>query len=159
MNTLVTLTGKVLELRAKVREENIARAEITDSPEYQELEENVKRMVARRDAMLIDCTDSVPELEAAKKELMEEFKAQNLSEYQGIKAEYKLKKEVNANQFMRVLDGDLDLFVTFANVTQVKVKEAAELFPEKKKDLMDCIAITEQTISDLTFPDSLPSTK
>ena len=159
MTTLDTLTGKVLELRAKVREENLARMAIEDSPRCKELDEQIKRLTAERTAMFIDCTDSVPELEAAKKELMAEFKSQNLSEYQGIKAEYKLKKEVNANQFMRVLDGDLDLFVTFANVTQVKVKEAAELFPEKKKDLMDCIAITEQTISDLILPDSLPSTK
>lgn len=151
MSTIETLTGKVLELRAKVREENLARMAIEDSPRCQELTESIKRLTSERDSMFIDCTDSIPELEAAKKELMEEFKAQNLSEYQGITGKYNIKRDVNPNKVFHVIEGDYGVFMDFASMTQKALDELIEIYPERKKDLLDCIETT-QKLSDLTFP-------
>lgn len=150
-STLETLTGKVLELRAKVREENLARMAIEDSEQCKALTEQITRLTAERDAMFIDCTDSVPELEAAKKELIAEFKAQNLSEYQGITGQYKIDRKVNANQVLNVLEGDIGIFMDFASMTQKALDQAIEVFPSKKKELLDCIETT-QKLADLTFP-------
>lgn len=149
------LASRLTELQRAANAESQARLAVTKSPQYLKLDEQIQEMIRQRDAMLDGITDSTTALQQAKAEMMLAMREQGLTAYENVTAKFKEKREVNRRRLMEVIDGDMDLYFTLSNVTQVAVKDFARS-SDKKKDLLDCIEVVGREIVDVEVALPMP---
>lgn len=143
------LAATLTALQKTVNEESIARTKIMCSDEYSKLSGQIAALTEQRDSLLAQVPDSTPALAEAKKLMIAAMQAEGRMMFENVKGKFREKKEVNPNRVLTVLDGDMDLYFTISNVTQVALKEIAKTMPEKKDALMDCIEVVSRDMVDV----------
>ncbi len=138
---LETLYKDFLSAHKKWNDEQIARDKIRFSKEYTDKLSMAALLTDEAAEMLEGLPDSSEALCKVKKDLQKELVKADLSHYENVKLKYKKSKSVDKNELLKVLDGDLDLYVSLSNVTQVSLTAHAK-GSVHEKELMDCVKET-----------------
>lgn len=142
-----TSYDRFIAVHQKRDKELIARDKIRFSPEYLRKVSEAELLMAEAEEMFDGLPDSSKELEEVKNVLKKYLSDAGLSHFENVKVKYRKSKHVDKDDLLRVLDGDLSLFVSIANVTQVALQNHAK-GSAKEKELLECIK-EEQIASDI----------
>lgn len=150
------LYNSVLDLRTRVQKEWMQCEEVKQSQDYQTLERRIESLLsevnglkAEQQAMLDEVPNSRGALEEAKKALYEAMLAEGRDVMGEAKLKYSKSRSVDKERLLILLDGDLERFYGFANVTLKSVEEAAKA--DQNFRLLDCIE-TVSTPAGVDFP-------
>lgn len=142
---------KYKNLTSKVEKENKQRFDIKYSDEYISIQKEIAEKQEKLAEMLKVVPDSGIELLNLKNEIIEDMKKNKIVQKDGLKAKIKKKNKVNNLGVYHAFDGDTDMFLTVANITQANLKKFWSDNPEFKKPLQDCIEVESETIIDITI--------
>ncbi len=129
--------------------ETAKKLEIQNSPEYIALGDQISELLEKQ-YNLLPVTDSYAEYLLTKDAIIDEMKATGVTGFGNVQAKFKEKKEVNRDKLLRVLEGDLDVYIALSSVTQVALKDHAK-GNSKQDELMNCIEVTSREIVDVTL--------
>lgn len=110
---------------------------IKASEDYKALEKQLADMIPQ-------APDST-EADKAREAIMADIEAGKTPE--GVSPKYKESKSVNSAKFLEVIGGDIDTFVSVANITQKSLTDFAKTQPDLKKVIEGCIEVTSRTVS------------
>lgn len=148
--TMEKLYNKLVELRLRVMAEDAKRNELKKSSEYLALAEQILALTEKQQEILDDVPNSSSLYEMAKKTMFDLMIKQNLREFGDAKVKYKVKKEVNKEKLVKVLEGDWDLIKKLANFTQKDLIEHAK-GNAHESELLSCIEIVSEEPTDLSL--------
>ena len=151
MPTIQELAQAVKKYTADVAAEEQERCVIMDDEHYQKLQAEIDFALAEQKKLLSSVCDSTEALAEAKQELIAEFKEQHIDTYDGVVAVKREENRVNANRLLHVFGGDMDMFMTLANITQKSLKDFASLDSNRhlKKEILGTIEKVGEKIVDL----------
>lgn len=154
---LKELCHQLAELKKKVDLETWERSERKNKPDYIALTEQISKLMAGQDAMLATIPDSSEAYAKLHSQVLAEMEKQNVYAVGSVQGKFRESKTVNKEAVFRVLQGDIDQFVSMAEISQVSLKNFAAGHHDMKKPLLDCIEVTEKKLVDLSFDFSLPA--
>lgn len=132
---LSDLTFQFRTLSSAVEKEEVQRAEIKKTLQYQDYEKRIEKLQAEQKKMLSGVCDSTEALEDVKEDLIKHFTAQGIKEQDGVRAVPRISKGVNCTKLLTVLGGDIDSFLVKCKVTQKLLKDYAKEELERYKKL------------------------
>jgi len=140
--TLQQLEPRLIELYKKVQAEKQAKEKIKNSEEFQELEKQIEELKDKQTEMMDGVFDSSLDFDLLKQEALEEIKAtKNYQGFGALKVKTKQSKKVNCNKLLKIIGGDMDMFLVHAKITQKTINELKKehVFKNMRKELDSCI--------------------
>lgn len=134
--------NRFMEAHEKYDKEQIERDKIRFSKEYLAKVQAAELLMEDAAEMLEGLPDSSKELAAAKKVLQDELHSKGLSHYENVKIKYKKSRFVDKEELLKILDGDLGIYISISNVTQKSLTDHAT-GSLHEKELLDCIKTEE----------------
>lgn len=155
--TIHELSTALAELKKKVDQENMQRVRVRYGEEWTALQKQIDALMEKQEELLSGIEDSSAEYDAKKSELIERMKAESIYAIDNVSAKFREGKEVNRSKVLAALGGDLDMYFTISNITQVALKDFAKDNPSLKDGLMDAIEVVSKEVVDVEIDPSLPS--
>lgn len=151
MPTLQELCSQLSALKQAIVLENAEREERKAMGDYQALSKRIEEAMLEQDRMLTLIPDSRAAYDALHAQVLDMMEEQKVYAVGDVRGKFRESKEVNANKVLKAIGGDWDLYLTLSNVTQTALKAFAAENPELKKELNDCIEVTDRKLVDLAF--------
>lgn len=143
----------LMKAKALADAEGVKKAKIQYSPEYVRLSLQIEEaQLYQKELLEVVDEKKIEEYEAYRKKFSQHLFQKGQMAYKEWKAKLKKVKKVNNQALLNALDGDLDLFMKLANVTQVALKAHAE-GNMNQLDLMQCVEEFEQIV-DVEYQDT-----
>ncbi len=147
--SLQSLCQQLEDLKIAVLNETAKKLEVQKSAAFLDLAAKIAALAAEQAILLADLPDSSVEYSLIKDQVINEMRASGVTGFGNVQAKFKEKKEVNRDKLLRVLEGDLDVYIALSNVTQVALKDHAK-GNSKEHELMDCIEVLLREIVDVS---------
>jgi len=147
--TLQELCTSLAELKKKIEAENTERAKVRFGEAWTDIQRQIDALMKKQEELISGIEDSSTDYEAKKREVIDQMKAQNVYAVGNVSAKFKEKKEVNRSKALEALGGDLDMYFTISNITQVALKDFAKENPAFKKGLMEAIEVVSKEVVDV----------
>lgn len=151
------LCNQLAELKKTLDLEAAERAKVLSSDEHAAIGKEIDALMQKQNALLAPLPDSRLEYEELRKQVIDAMNREGVWAVGQVSAKWKERNEVNKERVMSVIGGDIDLYFTLSNVTQVKLKEYAKENPDLKKPLLACVETVSREIVDLVIEAPTPA--
>ena len=146
MNNIDRLLQDYMDTYAAVRDEELRRKEVMQSPQWCVLQERIDAMCDKQKELLQGIPDSTAEHAMDRIALFKKMNEEQTYAMPGYDVRTRVTKSVNTNKVLAALDGDLDQFFLLASVTQAALSEYGKLHRELTRPLKDCIEIESEIV-------------
>lgn len=143
------LCTSLAELKKKLDLEAAERAKVVSSEEYAAIGKEIDALMQKQNALLAPLPDSRLQYEELRKQVIDAMNREGVWAVGQVAAKFREKSEVNTSKVLQVIGGDMDIYISLSNITQVRLKDFAKTSPELKKPLLDCIETVSREIVDL----------
>lgn len=146
MKDLKTLVRRLEALKRDLDLQEAEQIKVKFSDEYVALGKQIEELMQKQDELLPPVNKE--EYNEVLREVMEAMKNEQVYQVGNVTAKFREKKEVNTSKVLHAIGGDMDIYISLSNITQVALKDFAKNSPIKK-DLMDCIETVSKEITDV----------